>query len=148
MLFRQKSQGLPGPKGVFYFAHSSNVLSTIAGLGFANDSSRLLSSNYEEMQNRKWRSSYLDPFASNIIAALYECDGDHKVTFYVNEIPMVVEKYGCTLCPWEKIEKMFDPIVSSSSCSFYQSTSSATLILNAITLVFFICSMNILTSLY
>lgn len=148
MLSRQKSQGQPGPKGVFYFGHSSNVLSTITGLGFANDSSRLLSSNYKEMQNRKWRSSYLDPFASNVMVALYECDGVHKVTFFVNEIPMVVEKYGCTLCPWEKIEKMLNLIISSPACSFDQSTSSATLISNAIALVFFVCSMNILTSLY
>lgn len=146
MLSREKSQGKPGPKGVFFFAHSANLLSTIAGLGLAEDSSPLLSTNYKEMNDRKWRTSYLDPFAANVIAALYECDGVHKVTFFVNEIPMLLKKYGCTLCPWETIEKMFDSIVSSPECALDESTSSASLISKTIALVFFTFVMNILTS--
>lgn len=146
MYYREKSRGQSGPKGVFYFAHSSNVMNTIAGLGFAKDNSHLLSTNYEEMRDRKWRTSILDPFASNIIVALYECDGVQKVTFFINEIPMVVEKHGCTLCPWETIEKMFDSIVSSPECTSDQSTSAASLISKAIALVLFAFAINIFTS--
>ncbi|CAH1736207.1 multiple inositol polyphosphate phosphatase 1-like [Aphis gossypii] len=122
--FKNKSQTQLGPKGVFYFGHSSNVFSAIVRLGFARDTIPLLSSNFNNMRDRKWKSSYLSPFASNLMAVLYECHGVKKVTFFVNEVPMTVEKYGCTLCPWELIENMFDPIISNPSCTFDENSSA------------------------
>jgi len=101
------------------------VFSVIVRLGFARDTSPLLSSNFNDMRDRKWKSSYLSPFASNFMAVLYECNGVKKVTFFVNEVPMTVEKYGCTLCPWELIENMFDPIVSNPSCTFDENSSAS-----------------------
>lgn len=78
----------------------------------------------------------LSPFASNVMAVLYECPSGKKVTFFVNEIPMVVEKLKCTLCPWELIENTFDPIVSSPSCTFDDQTSSASIYSKNIILLF------------
>ncbi|XP_025191415.1 multiple inositol polyphosphate phosphatase 1-like [Melanaphis sacchari] len=140
--FKNKSQTQLGPKGVFYFGHSSNVLSAIVRLGFARDTLFLLSSNFNEMRDRKWKTSYLSPFASNIMAVLYECNGVKKVTFFINEIPMIVERYGCTLCPWELIENMFDPIISSPSCIFDEN-SSASDVSRTMNLVFFTYLLNI-----
>lgn len=136
VFYRNKAQTQLGPKGVFYFGHASNMLSTIVRLGFAKDSSHLLSSNFKEMHDRKWRLSKLIPFASNIIAVLYDCPSGMKVTFFVNEIPINIEKYGCTLCPWESIESMFDPIVSSPSCTADQTSSAS--ILSKTIVVFFL----------
>jgi len=140
---RNKSQTQLGPKGVFYFGHSSNVFSTIVRLGIARDTSPLLSSNFDDMHDRQWKSSYLSPFASNVMAVLYECHGVTKVTFFVNGIPMVVEKYGCTLCPWELIDNLFDPIISSPSCTFDRS-SSASIVSETIVILFFICLFSII----
>ncbi|XP_060852702.1 multiple inositol polyphosphate phosphatase 1-like [Rhopalosiphum padi] len=140
--FKYKSQTQLGPKGVFYFGHSSNVFSAIVRLGFARDTSPLLSSNFEDMRNRKWKTSYLSPFASNLMAVLYECHGVKKVTFFINEVPMTVEKYECTLCPWELIENMFDPIISSPSCTFDEN-SSASSVSRTMNLLFFTYSLNI-----
>lgn len=128
---------------MFYFGHSSNVLSTIVRLGFARDTYPLLSSNFDDMRNRQWKSSYLSPFAANIMAVLYECHGKKHVTFFINEVPMLVKKYGCTLCPWELIDNMFDPIVSSPSCTFDQ-TSAASFVSRTIVLVFFTSLFNII----
>ncbi|XP_022180136.1 multiple inositol polyphosphate phosphatase 1-like isoform X2 [Myzus persicae] len=140
--FSNKSRTQHGPKGVFYFGHSSNVFSAIVRLGFARDTTPLLSSNFNDMRDRKWKSSYLSPFASNVMAALYECHGEKKVTFFVNEVPMMVEKYGCTLCPWTLIENMFDPIVSSPSCTFNENNSSASRLCAASNILFLICLLN------
>ncbi|CAI6358905.1 unnamed protein product [Macrosiphum euphorbiae] len=137
--FRNKSQAKPGPKGVFYFGHSANVFSAIVRLGFARDTTPLLSSNFNDMRDRKWKTSYLDPFASNLMAVLYECHGEKKVTFFVNEVPMTVEKYGCTLCPWTSIENMFDPIVSSPSCTFDENNSSAFRVCTTTNILFLTC---------
>ncbi|VVC24780.1 Histidine phosphatase superfamily,Histidine phosphatase superfamily, clade-2,Histidine acid [Cinara cedri] len=122
--FRYKSRTRLGPKGVFYFAHSSNILGAIVRLGFARDLWNLTSDNYDKLRGRQWRTSYLSPFASNLMVVLYECLDGYKVTFYVNGNPAVVEQYGCTLCPWQVISNMLDPIVSSPSCTF-QETSRA-----------------------
>jgi len=127
---------------MFYFGHSSNVFSAIVRLGFAKDISPLLSSNFDDMRDRKWKSSFLSPFASNVMAVLYECHGLKKVTFFVNEIPMVVEKYGCTLCPWKLIENMFDPIISSPSCTFDEK-SSASSVSTTMNILFLPCILNI-----
>lgn len=140
--FKYKSQTQLGPKGVFYFGHSSNVFSAIVRLGFARDTSPLLSSNFNDMRDRKWKSSYLSPFAANVMAALYECHGENKVTFFVNEVPMVVEKYGCILCPWTLIENLFDPIVSSPSCTF-EENSLASRVCKTTNILFLTCLINI-----
>lgn len=112
------------------------MLSTIVRLGFGKDSSPLLASNFKEMYDRKWRSTNLGPFASNVMAVLYECPDGKKVTFFVNEIPMFVEMHKCTLCPWELIESMFNPIVSSPSCTFEDQTSSASIFSKNMILIF------------
>lgn len=134
--YRNKTRTQQGPKGIFLFGHSSNVFSTIVRLGFAKDSSPLLASNFKEMHDRKWRTAKLCPFASNVMAMLYECPTGKQVTFFVNEIPIFVEKLNCTLCPWELIESMFDPIVSSPSCTFDDQTSSASIFSKNIILLF------------
>jgi len=137
--YRNKSQSQLGPKGVFYFGHSSNVFSAIVRLGFARDTTPLLSSNFNSMRGRKWKSSYLSPFASNLMAVLYDCHGEKKVTFFLNEVPMTVEKYGCTLCPWKLIENMFDPIVSSPSCTFDENNSPAFRVCTTKNILFIMC---------
>lgn len=143
------SQAQTGPKGVFYFGHSANVFSAIVRLGFARDATPLLSSNFDEMRNRKWKSSYLSPFASNVMAVLYDCHGANKVTFFVNQVPMTVEKYGCTLCPWQSIDAMFGPIVSSPSCTFDEHSGVPRTAVNGVLLLVVIgCSFNVLFYFY
>lgn len=137
--FRSKSRSQLGPKGVFYFGHSSNVFSAIVRLGFARDGAPLLSSNFREMRDRQWKTSYLSPFASNVMAVLYECDGAKKVTFFVNEVPATIERYGCTLCPWELIDNMFDPIVSSPSCTFDQPSAAVSIVPKTTVIMILVC---------
>jgi multiple inositol-polyphosphate phosphatase/2,3-bisphosphoglycerate 3-phosphatase len=84
------------------------VFSVIVGLGYAKDTIHLTDTNFASMKDRKWRTSYLDPFSSNIRAVLYKCGNDIKVTFFINDAPMYVEQYDCTLCSWDSIKQLLD----------------------------------------
>lgn len=133
---------------MFYFGHSSNVLSTLVRLGFAKDSSTLLGTNYDDMRDRKWKTSFLIPFASNFMAVLYDCQGVKKVTFFANEIPITIEKHNCTLCSWDLIDKMYDSIVSSQSCLLHSIPSSASFVSKTMAWIFLTYSIVILRFLY
>lgn len=57
---------------VAYFTHSGTLLKVFARLGLFNDSVPLLGSNFDHHRNsRKWRTSVIDPFATNIAFVLY-----------------------------------------------------------------------------
>jgi multiple inositol-polyphosphate phosphatase/2,3-bisphosphoglycerate 3-phosphatase len=60
------------PKVVAYFAHSSAIQLFLTSLGYAKDADDLRADNYQQMKNRKFRTSVLSPFASNLAAVKYE----------------------------------------------------------------------------
>ncbi|XP_078035092.1 multiple inositol polyphosphate phosphatase 1 [Augochlora pura] len=88
-------------QGVFYFTHSSMLQLFLTTLGVAEDSTPLTASNYEAKQDRKWRTSYLAPFAANLAAVFYRCDSANKVRFYLNEKPLELEGCEQGVCDWE-----------------------------------------------
>ena len=70
--------------GIFYFTHSGTILKLLSYLGLYKEAvneatglrPHLRHDNYEEMKNnRNWRSSLIDAFASNIGLVLKKCYG-------------------------------------------------------------------------
>jgi hypothetical protein len=59
------------PAAVFYFSHSEALQMTLAQLGIARDREYLTHTNYNAMKNRKWMTSKISPFASNLAAVLF-----------------------------------------------------------------------------
>ena len=59
------------PAGIFYFTHSAALQMTLAQLGIARDHDHLTHTNYNVMKNRKWVTSKISPFASNLAAVLF-----------------------------------------------------------------------------
>lgn len=55
-----------------YFGHASGIQLLVTALGFGRDRQTLRADNYFEMSNRKWRTSVLSPFASNLAVVSYE----------------------------------------------------------------------------
>ena len=79
--------------GIFYFTHSGTILKLLSYLGLYKEDVdketgkrfELRHDNYEKMKkSRKWRTSLIDPFASNVGLVLKKCDGmnDSKVTLH------------------------------------------------------------------
>lgn len=154
--FRNLARDKTGPLGIFYFGHSPNIMSVVTKLGIGKDETPLLSTNFEEMRTRKWRTSYIDPFASNVIAVFFRCRDGNKATILLNEhaIPMNKER-DCQLCPWEPIEAQFDPITSnnnsctldfcksSSSSSFTSTTTTTTTVVTTAVMFAYILSYSV-----
>ena len=86
------ASGTTEENGIFYFTHSGTILKLLSYLGLYQENVNkqtgkkyeLRHDNYEKMKNsRKWRTSLIDPFASNVGLVLNKCDGmnDSKVTY-------------------------------------------------------------------
>ena len=85
--FRNITMGLHSREeqnGIFYFTHSGTILKLLSYLGLYKEkvnpetglSPSLRHDNYERMkESRNWRTSLIDPFASNVGFVLKKCNG-------------------------------------------------------------------------
>lgn len=69
MLNHLESQTLP--KVIGYFTHSSIMQQLLTALGAFKDNESPRADNYQQMMRRKWRSSELSPFATNLAVIKY-----------------------------------------------------------------------------
>ncbi|XP_050442814.1 uncharacterized protein LOC126846946 [Adelges cooleyi] len=120
--FKNKIQGI-GPNGVFYFGNSINILNLYVMLGLAKDKVPLMSSNYESMKDRMWKSSKMAPLAANFMAVLFKTSKlsqlKYYVQFYFNEKLTSItlnDGSGCEKCPWPKIKKKLEKYIQVYSC--------------------------------
>lgn len=65
-------QSETNPKVVAYFSHASAIQLFLTSLGYGKDNEPLRADNYSQMKYRKFKSSVLSPFASNIAVVKYE----------------------------------------------------------------------------
>ncbi|XP_016837275.1 multiple inositol polyphosphate phosphatase 1 [Nasonia vitripennis] len=110
------------PKGVFYFAHTMTLQTFLSALKIGYEPQPPLASNYASSANRKYRTSILGPFATNVVAVFYRCNGakpTNKVTFHVAErlTPLVSCNEDGT-CDWESLEREFEDQVNSCDMEF------------------------------
>lgn len=117
----------------------------VVRLGIGKDDIPLLSTNFEQMRNRKWRTSYIDPFASNIIAVFYRCRDGNKAMILLNEHAIPMNKNQCRLCPWEMIETQFDAITSNNqTCNLNMCKNSANISFISLSIAIFTYMCNVL----
>ncbi|XP_013383537.1 multiple inositol polyphosphate phosphatase 1 isoform X1 [Lingula anatina] len=72
-------------KVVIRVGHSPTIVPFYANLGLFKDSRPLTADNFLSQGNRKLRTSYIDPMASNINFVIYKCGNAHKFKMHVNE---------------------------------------------------------------
>lgn len=65
-------QSEDNPKVIAYFTHASAIQLFLAALGYGKDNDALRADNYNLMKYRKFKSSILSPFSSNIAVVKYE----------------------------------------------------------------------------
>jgi len=142
-LYRNLARGKPGPLGIFYFGHTTNILSMVARLRIGKDDTPLLSTNFEQMKNRKWRTSFIDPFASNVIAVFYKCRDGNKAMILLNEHGIPMGKDECRICPWEPIEAQLNAITSNNqTCNLNMCKNPAALSSINLVVVIFACMIH------
>lgn len=109
-------------RGVFRFMHSTGLGLLFTSLGIAEDPTPLKASNYKEMKNRKWRTSHLMPFGTNLVAVFYKCRIDdrmsHKVRLYLAEKPLHLDGCEGGLCDWQDLKERLRPAVENCNLDF------------------------------
>ena len=122
-----------GEVATFFFGHAETLAPLYAALGLFNDTSPLLSTNYDQMKHRKFKSSRILPFSANIALILYDCNngvGSEKsepsedmfvVRVYVNEEPVLIPACNDYVCRYKDVRDSYKHHVDH--CDF-QSTCS------------------------
>lgn len=114
------------PKAVAYFAHSATVQLFLTSLGAAKDFDALNADNYASMTRRKFRTSQLAPFASNLVAIKYECAQEverNKIMFFLNEKPLDFGWCKVGLCDWSDVQEKYKTFVNADCRSSYCTNS-------------------------
>ncbi|XP_076386855.1 multiple inositol polyphosphate phosphatase 1 [Megachile rotundata] len=98
-----------GPVVSAYFTHSGTILKVLALLGVAKDDQHLTHDVFSlYADDRAWRTSIIDSFASNIAFVLYNCSGILSVLFIHQERPLFLP--GCPLnvpCPLSIMKALY-----------------------------------------
>lgn len=139
MLKHMESSGLP--KAVMYFAHSATIRLFLTAMGFGNDSKPLTPNDSElSILNRKFRTSTLAPFASNLAAVKYECPREvdkNKVVFFLNEQRLNLSWCDGGVCSFSQVKKAYKLFASADCSKTYCSNASrvTSLAMHAISLL-------------
>lgn len=100
----------------FYFTHSGTILKLLAHLGLYKDKTHLTHQDVDIV--RRWRTSAIDAFSSNIAFILYDCRDEPKVLTLHQE--RVVRIPGCPhdkdLCSLKQMKRVFKD--SIERCNF------------------------------
>ena len=106
------------------FGHAENVIPLVTALGLFKDDEPLKASNFElKGHDRRFKSSLMSPFSSNVAFVLHKCGADSslKVSLFVNELPVWqakeagilecaigVEQYSASVCLFDALQKQLD----------------------------------------
>lgn len=104
------------PKSVLYFTHSGTLLKVLTYLQLYKEGEHLSLKNFnEKMNNRNWRTSVIDTFATNLAFVLHNCNGIQKVlTLHQEKIIRLPSCPDTDLCELSKISDFY----RSDSCNF------------------------------
>lgn len=135
------------PKGVFYFTDIVSLQNLLTTLNINKDQMHLSAFNYRDMAKRQWRTSFISPFAANLVAVFYKCDDDsqpNKVMFYLAEKLVYLDGCDVGLCDWEYFRQKFSSVISRCNLNVCWNGSGTTvfvpnfllLLLSLVSLVF------------
>lgn len=117
------------PDAVAYFAHSNTIETLLTALGINKDTIPLTSKNFESMENRKWKTSVINPFASNLVAVKFECSSDEsdeseKAMFFLNQKKVELDWCNHGLCEWSNVLKHYDQFYKANCTQFSCASSN------------------------
>ncbi|KAJ8731976.1 hypothetical protein PYW08_014706 [Mythimna loreyi] len=113
--FEQAKNG-KGKKIVSYFTHATMMDMILVVLNLYKDPNPLKGAHRDI--NRKWRTSFLSTFASNMIAVLNRCSNHeqneyYNIAFYWNEKP-ILDLCNRGVCSWQEFEDIFKPFLNAT----------------------------------
>lgn len=115
----KKLDTLEGQTTIAYFSHSTTLQLFLTALGVAADDLPLLADNFEAQANRKWQTSQLSPFATNVAAVRYDCASGPKIQFWLNEKPINFDWCTNGLCDLADVKGKFATLAAATCSSYY-----------------------------
>ncbi|XP_064653274.1 multiple inositol polyphosphate phosphatase 1-like [Lineus longissimus] len=126
-------------RGVFRFGHAETLYPLYAAMGLFNVSDPIKAHNFDQMKNRAFRGSRINPFSANIAFVLYDCDNSrdamdlHRFTdkdlqslpehfekfmiqVLLNEKPVTLPVCEHELCPYSLVKRHYRHLVDL--CNF------------------------------
>ncbi|XP_073956029.1 multiple inositol polyphosphate phosphatase 1-like [Choristoneura fumiferana] len=97
-----------------YFTHDTMIEMIVTALGLYHDYPAI--NSLEMNRDRKWRTSLLAPFATNLMVVLNKCTADdvysYKIQVFMNE--MMVPLCGDRSCDWDEFKEKMLPFADSN----------------------------------
>lgn len=112
--------------GAFKFGHSQTIQFLITALGLFKDTGKLTWDLAEPAKKgRRYKTSKLCPFASNLYVEVYQCDfgAPLQIRFLINETPVKIPKCSSIFCPLDELKLILKPLIG---CNFTQTCESMT----------------------
>ncbi|CAK9816946.1 Multiple inositol polyphosphate phosphatase 1 [Anthophora quadrimaculata] len=130
------------PKGVFYFSDIISLQNILTALNINKDQMKLTAYNYKDMAKRQWRTSFVSPFAANLVAVFYKCDSTNqpnKVMFYLAEKLVLLDGCDVGLCDWEYLKQKFNPVLKQCNLNVCWNGNGAAAYIPNFILVLLLC---------
>ncbi|XP_016999889.2 multiple inositol polyphosphate phosphatase 1 [Drosophila takahashii] len=124
------------PHVVAHFGHSTGLLTLITALGIQKDDIKLRADNYDSLSSRRWKSSLIDPFASNFVAVKYTCPAEldrEKVIFFLNQQAVQLDWCNVGLCKWSDVLEKYKTISEADCADYYCRAGGAAALRSGIT---------------
>ncbi|CAG8439130.1 13290_t:CDS:2 [Acaulospora colombiana] len=106
-------------KSMMKFAHAETIIFLTTILGLFKDDYPLDADRFYRSKSRKFRTSKIAPFASNIYFEIYNCTDNYESTIFiqmlVNEKPVVIPGCVYTFCSWDRFKQLLG---SNIGCDF------------------------------
>lgn len=107
------------PKVIVSFAHATTIQLFLTALGTHKDNLVPSTSSIDEMSNRKWKSSEISPFASNLAVVKYNCTNEeHQVKFFLNQKPLVPDWCIDDVCKFKDFTEAYS-VYAEADCTDY-----------------------------
>ncbi|KYQ96649.1 multiple inositol polyphosphate phosphatase [Tieghemostelium lacteum] len=100
------------PRTILRFAHAETVIPFLTLLGLYNDTFTLMAnSTAEQIANRKFRTSIISPYASNIGFFLLDCGEEgFKIKIEHNELAIQIPGCDSLYCDYSQFTKLFEQV--------------------------------------
>ncbi|KAM9993403.1 hypothetical protein ACTFIZ_011367 [Dictyostelium cf. discoideum] len=103
------------PKNILRFAHSETLIPLMSLLGLFQDDYHLfanLTSN--QIINRKFKTSVIIPYSTNLVMFLYDCGGenDFKILVEHNESPILIPGCNDIYCNYQLFKSLFPNVIN------------------------------------
>ncbi|XP_036428920.1 multiple inositol polyphosphate phosphatase 1b [Colossoma macropomum] len=96
--------------------HAETLLPLLSLMGFFRDETPLTAENFSQQHNRKFRTSWIVPYAANLLFVLYECSDGLRLQFFINEKPMSFPNINHSAPLYETVRNHFSDLLDG--CDF------------------------------